>query len=466
MKVDSVQDIYELSPVQKGILFHSLYTPETGFYFIQFSYKIHGDLDIVAFEHAWQQLTNRHTILRTSFYWEDIEKPLQVVHRQVKVPIEQYDWRGVTPAEQQNRLYAFLKSDRQRCFDFSKAPLMRVTLIRLADHSYQLVWSKHHLIIDGWSGSLVMREVFQLYQAFCNSQDLSLPPAIPFKNYISWLRKQDISKAKFYWQKLLGEVRKPTPLTCLKSTSSGQEERFDEEQAKISAATTAQLQSLAQQHRLTLNTLFQGAWALLLSRYSCQSQVVYGCGVSGRPVDLKGAESMVGVFINTLPIFVDVDPEQCLLPWLKQLQAQLVETRQYEYSPLVEIQNWSKLQPGFPLFDSIVVFENYPMPEISEKDKKELEVQQFTAFYKTNYALNVIGYPGPELMLGVNYDCGRFDSTTITSILKHFEILLQGMAANPEARLKDLSLLTPERQQFTLKMLKEMTFNFNLASCN
>ncbi|GAB4190114.1 MAG: hypothetical protein Fur006_31920 [Coleofasciculaceae cyanobacterium] len=461
MKTENIEDIYELSPVQKGILFHGLYAPEMGLYFIQFSYTVRGNLNVVAFERAWQQVIARHTILRTSFYWEEIDKPLQVVHQQVKVPLEQQDWQGIEPTAQEERLESFLKSDRDRGFDFSQAPLMRVTLIRLADEVYQIIWSKHHLILDGWSGPLVFKEVIQLYEAFCQNQDVSLAPCRPFKDYIAWLRKQDLSKAEEFWRQLLSGVKAPTPLSHIEvDSSSNQTERYDEEQIKLSAATTATLQSLARQHQLTLNTLFQGAWAFLLSRYSCQNSIVYGCGVSGRPVELVGVESMVGVFINTLPVRVQVDPEQFLLPWLKQLQAQQVEMRQYEYSPLVDVQGWSEVPRGIPLFESIVVFENYPTLGNVHKGEQKLEIEKFTSFYKTNYPLNVIGYPGSELAIGINYDSRRFDAATIASILRHFEILLEGIAMNPEVRLKDLSLLTPEQKRFALLLEKEVTFDF------
>ena len=461
MKTENIEDIYELSPVQKGILFHSLYAPELRLYFIQFSYTVRGHINVVAFERAWQQVVAQHTILRTSFYWEEIDKPLQVVYRQIRVPIEQHDWRGVDPTEQQEHLASFLKCDRDQGFDFSQAPLMRLNLIRLADEVYQIIWSKHHLILDGWSAPLVFKEVIQLYAAFCQGKNVSLVPCRPFKDYIAWLRKQDLPKAEEFWRRSLSGVKAPTPLTNLGvKNSPNQTERYDEEQIKLSVATTATLQSLARQHQLTINTLFQGAWAFLLSRYSCQTSVVYGCGVSGRPVDLTAVESMVGVFINTLPVSVQVDPEQFLLPWLKQLQDKQVEMRQYEYSPLVDVQGWSEVPRGIPLFESIVVFENYPALGEAQKGKLKLEVEKSTAFYKTNYPLNVIGYPGSELVLGINYDGRRFDSTTITGILRHFEILLEGIAMNPEVRLKDLSLLTLEQKRFALCLEKEAIFDF------
>ncbi|MEB3210771.1 MAG: condensation domain-containing protein [Leptolyngbyaceae bacterium] len=461
-----IQDIYELSPLQKGILFHGLYAPEEGLYFIQFSYAVRGHLNAEALEQAWQQLVARHTILRTSFYWEEIDKPLQVVHRQVQVPLEQHDWHNMEATEQAEQLKEFLKRDRQQGFDFSQAPLTRMTVIRLGDDSYQIVWSKHHLILDGWSGALVIGEFFKLYQMFCRGEEIRLPPGIPFKNYIAWLRQQDLAKAERYWRQRLGDIYEPTPLTYLESRNlTHQEERYDEVLLSLSADTTQQLQALAQHHRLTLNTLFQGAWALLLSRYSGQDKVVYGCGVSGRPVDLPGTESMVGVFINTLPICVDLEPSQALLPWLSQLQTQLVEMRQYEYTPLTEVQGWSQIPRGTNLFESIVVFENYPSPEVSDAEDADLTSDDFNAFYKTNYPLNIIGHPGPRLSLGINYDCCRFKATTITGILQHLELVLQAMVAQPNIQLQELQLLTATQRQLAQTLSIAMPFNFDLALC-
>lgn len=470
---DTIQDIYELTSIQKGILFHSLYAPEVGLYFMQTGYTVQGNLNYAAFEQAVQQLAPRHTILRTSFYWEEADKPLQVVHRQATIPLEQQDWRSFDPGKQQELLEAFLQSDRQRGFDFSQAPLMRMTVLRLADQSYEIIQSVHHVILDGWSTSAVMGEVIQFYQALCYNQDCPLTASIPFKTYLSWLRKQDLSKAEVYWRQALHPIESPTPLTALESEiwsapkksaleESAPEERYDEQQIRLSATTTAALQAFARQQQLTLNTLFQGAWALLLSRYSGQNSVVYGCCVSGRPAELEGVESMVGVFINTLPVWVDVNPDQALLPWLKQLQAQLVEMRQYEYSPLVDVQGWSQVSRSIPLFESIVVFENYPTPQMIKQGENDLELQKSTVFYKTNYPLTIVGYPGSELVFGISYDCRRFDST-ITGILEHFKITLQSMAATPDVRLKDLSLLTPTEQQLAQLLEQAVTFDFALC---
>lgn len=462
MKTENIEDIYELTFIQKGLLFQSLYEPELGVYFFQFRFAIRGNLNVVAFDHAWQQVAARHTALRTGFYWENLDKPLQIVYRQVKVPLEELDLRGIDSIEQQKRLQSFLESDRQKGFDLSQECLMRLTLIRLTDDSYQFVWSFHFIIIDGWSLPLIFKDVIEFYEAQCRGQDLPIEPGVPYRYYIDWLQQQDISKTERFWQEALSGIQAPTPLTNLDTDrQSSLEERFDEQNLYLSAATTAALQSLARQHQLTPGTLFQGIWALLLSRYSCHRTVVYGCTVSGRPADLEGVESMVGILINTLPVKVTINTEQSLLQWLKQLQAQLLEMRQYEYSPLVEIQGWSQVPRNLPLFESIVVYEKLPIDPILDQWQGGLEVSSPTSYYKTNYPLTIAIYPGSEFCIAINYDFRRFDAATISNIQEDFEILLQGMVNHPDVLLKDLLLLLDREQHISSLLEKEVTFDFN-----
>ncbi|NEP63741.1 MAG: non-ribosomal peptide synthetase [Symploca sp. SIO2G7] len=365
MKTDNIQDIYELSPLQKGILFHGLYTPELGLYLFQITYRLCGDLNLIACERAWEKVIERHTVLRTGFYWEEIDKPLQVVYKKVKLPLDHYDWRGIDSVEQQKRLKSFLESDRQRSFDFSQQSLVRLTIIRLADDAYELIFTKHHLILDGWSQSLVIQDFAQHYAVFCQGQEPPSELGTSFGDYINWLQQRDIAKAEAFWRQALKGVKSPTPLTNLYIDNlSNQEERYDEEVIYLSEATTAALQSLARQHRFTINTLVQGAWAILLSYYTGKTNVVYGCTLSARPLDLADAESMIGTFVNSLPVAVEVDAEVFLLPWLKQFQAYQVEMRHYDYTPLTQVQAWSEVPRGVPMFDNILVFENYP-----QKDK-------------------------------------------------------------------------------------------------
>lgn len=450
MNVKNIENIYELSPMQQGILFHSLYAPDSGIYFVQFCCLLEGALDRSAFATAWQQAIARHPVLRTSFHWEEIEKSLQVVHRQGQVPLEQQDWRNLSPDEQQKQREAFLKTDRNRGFDLAQAPLMRLTLIRLAQETYLFIWSKHHLILDGWSSAKVLQEVFDSYESLCQGRDLSLPYSYPYGNYIAWLQQQDLSKAETFWQQKLKGFTVPTPLGIKGSGDrrASQEIRHSRHRLQLSSQTTAALQSFAKQHQLTLNTLIQGAWALLLSRYSGEEDVLFGSVVSGRPADLLGVESTIGLFINTLPVRVQVSAEENLLTWLQRLQNQQLELRQYEYSPLVQVQEWSEIPRGTALFESLVIFENYPVDESLQAPGRSLAVREVRSLEQPTYPLEITAALDKQLYLLADYDCCCFEADAIARMLGHLQTLLEGMCADPSRKLIDLPFLTKaERQQ-------------------
>jgi surfactin family lipopeptide synthetase C len=440
MNKENIADIYELSPLQQGILFHSICEPETGVYFIQLCYRLQGNLNLFAFEKAWEQVVNKHTILRTAFYWEKLEKPLQVVYKQVPVKIQFEDWSN----EGENKLETWLVKDREKSFNLSQAPLMRWNLISRAENDYYFVWSKHHLILDGWSTALVLKEVVEIYESLCQDKSFSLTDIVSYREYIAWLQQQDLTQAKKFWQTQLQGIKTTTSLGIGRQ-GDGETGRPGEISRKLSFETTKQLQSLAKENQLTLNTLVQGAWALLLNRYSSETDIVYGVTVSGRPTELMGAESMVGLFINTLPVRINIKAEASLLPWLKQLQSQLLEIRQYEYSPLVEIQGWSEVPRDLPLFESIVVFENYPVDSTLQQ-QGSLTIESVTAFDHTNYPLTVTVIPGEELSISIAYTTSRFDAATVNRMLGHFQTLLLGMVNNSQTKLVDLPLLTAAEQ--------------------
>jgi len=449
-----ILDIYELSPMQKGMLFHTLYAPKSGVYFEQLSCTIQGDFDSLAFKQAWQQVVERHSVLRTSFHWEELEKTLQVVHQQVDLPWIEYNWIGKSPVEQQKQLAAFLQADRERGFELNQAPLMRFVLIQVAADTYYFVWSYHHLLLDGWSVPIIFKEVLTFYEAFNQGQELSLPSPPPYRDYIIWLQQQDFSRSEMFWQETLQGFTAPTPLVVdtYVTARANPKEVPDEQSLRLSAKITAALQNLAQQNHISLNTIVQGAWGLLLSRYSSESDIVFGSTFSGRPPALSGVESMVGLFINTLPIRGQVTPEVSLLSWLKDFQAKQVELRQYEYSSLIDIQGWSEVPRGTPLFESLFVFENYPVDAFLFEQKGNLKIDNIRFIEQTNYPLTVIAIPGTELSLNFLYDNNRFDAFTITRLIDHFRTLLEGIADVPQRRISELPILPKaERHQIMVE---------------
>jgi amino acid adenylation domain-containing protein len=451
---ENIEAIYPLSPMQQGILFHTLYALEPGTYCAQWSCALHGHLDVSAFMRAWQRVVDRHPALRTAFHWESDDEPFQVVYRQVALPWRQHDWRSMSAVKQERQIEDFLREDRAQDFALSQAPLMRLTLLQLAEGTSRCVWSLHHLLLDGWSLPLLLEEVLQFYEAFHAGRELHLNASQPYGNYIAWLQQQDLAQAEAFWRRTLKGLIAPTALNIGPDheSSSSKQKGDAEQQVQLSAAATAALQVLAQQHHLSMNTLVQGAWAMLLSRYSGQEDVVFGATVASRPTDLAGIESMIGLFINTLPVRVRVVPEASLLPWLQELQSQQVEARQYDYSPLVQVQGWSEVPRGVHLFESLLVFENYPARTVVQEWRGSLEIHHVRIMSSTHYPLTVVAVPGPEVGLRIRYQWDRFGTATITRMLGHLRRLLEGMVANPAQRLADLPMLTAaERHQLLVE---------------
>jgi len=435
---DAVEDIYRLSPLQQGILFDLRFTPQSGAYAMQLTQTLKGRLNAGALKQALQQVVERHSILRTSFHWEGLDEAVQVVHRHAQLDIVEFDY-----TEKTERTEDYLQADRQRGFDLSKAPLMRASLLRTAEDSHEFVWSWHHLILDGWSFSILLKEIITIYNNLCDERVAPLRPARQYVDYIKWLEQQELSEAESYWRGVLRGISRTTVLAQHSGGDTLQVEKIRE----LSLETSGSMQQLAHNHGLTLNTLAQGAWALLLSRYTGEHRVVFGSPVSGRGIDLAGVEEMVGVFINTLPVRVDVDESEEVLSWLKRLQAEQAEARQYEYTPLTDVQRWSETEKGMPLFESLLVFKNTFTGNLIKGPKGGIEVTNARAEHKTSLPLRLEAEPGERFVFRMVYDTGKFSDVFIEQILQHLERLLTGMVSNPHQPLSELSLMTEKEQQ-------------------
>src|SRR5262249_52696347 len=327
MKAKTIESVYPLSPMQQGMLFHSVYEFNPELYFQQCCYTLIGGLNLPAFKRAWQKLIERHPILRTAFVWEQLDNPLQVVGKRATLPFEHHDWRTLSPEAQAAALDTLMRDDRNRGFDLSKAPLMRLRLIQLSDRAFHFIWSFHHILIDGWSLPLILGEAFKYYDAFCQGRKLKLEPSRPYQDYIVWLQEQDQAAAERYWRETLRGFTLPTSLWVENGLERTPAERYAQQEFVVPASITAELQRLARRHQVTMNTLMQGAWALLLSKYSGDEEVLFGAVVSGRPSDLEGVEEIAGLFINTLPVRVRFPSDARLLPCLEALQSAQIEAR-------------------------------------------------------------------------------------------------------------------------------------------
>ncbi|HYO54119.1 non-ribosomal peptide synthetase, partial [Archangium sp.] len=429
--------------------------PEQGLYFDQAAWRFGGSsLDVLAFRRAWQEVVDQNSILRTGIFWEGLSEPLQVVHPRAELPWQELDWRGLPPTEQHTRLESFLQEDRSRGFELSRPPLMRVAVIRMGDSDYRIVWSFHHVLLDGWSTSLLLKDLFQRYEALVEGRQLHLPRRPAFREYIAWLQRQDSTEAQAWWTQALKGFTAPTPLPGARSVDRTGPESYSQHELTLalSEASTAAVRAFVRKHKLTINTVVQAAWALVLGCYSGESEVVFGSTVAGRPPDLRGGDEIIGMLINTLPVRVKLSAEERLLPWLQGLQAQQLEQRQYQHCPLVQLQKWSEIPREASLFDSLFVF-GYPMDASVKERLGVVDAETFRAIERTNYPLNAtLGFPRGNLELMLSHDSRVFDAAIIGQALSHWRVALESIVARPEQRVREVQLLTEvERRQLLVE---------------
>jgi amino acid adenylation domain-containing protein len=453
-------EVYTLTPLQQGMLLHARLHPRSGAYVQQLVGVVHGALNTTALEDAWNLLTERHAVLRTSFGWDVRSgEPFQVVHRKVDAPFQVFDWRGINRDEQRQRLDDYLSDDRRSGLDSATAPLSRVSLFRLAEDESRLAWTYHHLLVDGWCLQSILHDLLAFYAARVAGEAAELPPIRPFREYVEWVGSQDVGQSESYWRELLKGFRAPTALRIeppvLPSEGDADADHHDLEETRLSATTTAALVALGRRYGVTLGTIVQGAWAVLLSRYSGDDDVVFGTTVSGRSAPIPGVEQIVGPLINTLPVRARIDRAARVVDWFAELQRSLVEARRFEATPLSLALGWSEVPRGRPLFETLVVFENYPLDHTLAERAGGFGFGSVRVLERTEYPLTLMAFPGPELGLRLTYDERRFDGATVDRMMGHLAYLLEGIAADPCQEIDALSLAPAAEISRTLAQWNE-----------
>ncbi|MEV5884235.1 non-ribosomal peptide synthase/polyketide synthase [Streptomyces sp. NPDC052020] len=442
-----VEDLLPLTPLQEGMLFHRLVGGGDDVYVDQAALLLRGVADPHAFALAWQRVTDRTPALRTSVVWEDVPVPLQIVHRRVEVPVTHLDWREVDPGEHAERLDRLREADLARGIDLDTAPLMRLTLVRLPDAELRLLWTSHHLILDGWSLAQVLTEVCEEYAALTTGGESRPPVRRPFGDYVRWLAEQDAGAARDHWRGVLAGFATPTPLPAGGAPRETHRTRSAAvHTAGLSDAVSERLARTARETGLTLSTVVQGAWALLLARYGAEEDVVFGTTVSGRPDDLPGAESMVGMFINTLPTRVRVDAHRPAADWLRELQRAQADARRFAAVSLAELTSLSDVPPGSPLFHTMVAFENYPFDE-ARTATSGVRLAGVDSRDATNYPLVLRAYQGERIGFDLAYDPGLLDPGTVRDLAARLCLLLTGIADDLDRPLRALPWTTAEERR-------------------
>ncbi len=433
---DNLEDSYPLSSLQQGILFHSLYELDPAAYFQQFSFVVNGPLQVPALRQAWANALARHAVLRTAFAWANRDHPVQTVRHTVDLPWTFLDWRHRDASRRAQDFDAFLADDRRRGFDLQRAPLFRCTLIQETETRHRFCWSAHHIILDGWSTATLMKEVFDDYLSLARTGMPALAASAPgYRRYIDWLARHPRSADETWWRAELAGFHAATPIAANPAGQiSGDAARQDKrrtQQFLLDEALTARLQTLMRTHRLTLNVLIRAVWALVLRRRAGTDDVVFGVTVSGRPPQLDGVESIVGLFINTLPFRVRIEPERPFVEWLATVHAAQTAMEPHSYSSLVDIQSWSELPARDSLFDSLLVFENFPVAAAPALGPDEIEILDTRAFAEAHYPLTLTVHPDTRLGFHITHDAHRVAPEVVRQMLDIIRASLERFADDP-----------------------------------
>jgi iturin family lipopeptide synthetase B len=460
----NVEDIYILTPMQEGMLFHTLFDKNTSAYFEQTSYRLKADLEVDIVKRSLNELFKRHDILRTAVVHEGrgIDRPVQLVLKDRHIDFIYEDLRGLGvengDGEQEQYIGDFKEKDRQRSFDLGQDPLMRIAVLQAGDREYEFVWSHHHILMDGWCTGIIITEFFEIYNSFREKRPYKLAPVQPFRTYIEWLERRDEHVSEEYWTKYLAGYEQltgvPKPGILPGSDTAYRNEHINFLYGK---GKTLRLTELAGKYDVTLNTIVQAAWAIVLGKLNGKRDVVFGAVVSGRPSEIERVEAMVGLFINTIPIRIRCGESTGFSELLRQVQEEAVESERHHYFPLAEIQSHHPLKQS--LLDHIVVFENYPLAEKIDgvmnnfkKNNESLtwELSNIDRFEQTNYDFNIIIGLAEQLNIIFFYNANRYEAGYLTKVCEYFKKVLDQVIDNPVMALAEFTILSEEERRQVL----------------
>ncbi|MEY2936078.1 MAG: hypothetical protein RL033_6827, partial [Pseudomonadota bacterium] len=433
-----IEDIFPLSPMQQGMLLHTLLEPGSGIYLMQDHYRVESALSPEHFVAAWRRVIARHAALRASFFWQREENMLQIIHREVaEHAVEYFDWTALPTAEQEQQIDGFFGEELRQGYDLSQTASFRIRLFKLGPQRFHFVQSRHHILLDAWCRSLLLVDFFQIYRELTTGAPAELGSAPEYRDFIAWLEQRDGAALRAFWKQTLSGFDAKNPLSIDRPVPrGGPRSAVVDAVTYLSEEQTTTFNASARGLGLTPNTLAQAAWALVLSQYSGQRDVVFGVTVAGRPAELEGIQDTVGLFINTLPLRVATPgpgASTSVKEWLSKLHADNVALRQYEQLSLVDIQAQSAISRGEQLFDSLFVFENAPLDRSLAGWGKAFNITFGNHRTHTNYPVTVVVIPGPRTKLLISYDERALEARDVERMLSHYREVLLWLAAHTDA---------------------------------
>ena len=447
---DRIDSIYPLSPLQEGLLFHSRYAPHSDQYVEQLIWRYEGDLNRDVLKRVWQDMFERHAVFRTAFAWDDLEEPVQVVLSGLEPDWREYDWRGVPATDLPGKLEDCLAADRAEGFEPERPPLVRLHLLRTADDEYRFVWTHHHLLLDGWSMSLVMDELRERYAAEVEGRPPEVAPSPPFEEYVRSIGAADREEALAFWTRTMAGVEEATPLAFARSgirvDTREPIRNLIETVHHFSPGLTGECRRFARRRRVTLNSLIQLSWAVVLGRFCGTDDVVMGMTISGRAGEVEGVERMVGLLINTVPLPFRVGGDTAAVH-LRRLHGLVQEVNDSGFLTLTDIHRCSGVAPGDPLFSSLFLFENYPV----EEQEGDVAIREIDFREKTNYPLTVVVVPGERMSVKISWDGDAFSAGSIERIGLYMENAVRWIMGHPDEPLALADIMPEEDRVLVLE---------------
>ncbi|NRS16242.1 amino acid adenylation domain-containing protein [Brevibacillus sp. HB1.4B] len=438
-----MEDVYPLTIMQENMLYRYKHHPEPGLNVVHHAFRIEGGpFHVSAFEQAWKHLIQQFPALRTSFIWEELDEPMQIVHEKVDIHIKQEDWRDIPEDDQHEQLQSYIQKLRQQGFEMGHAPHAHLALLQVGEDVYYFIYVFNLMLQDGWSYTLIVKRLFEYYQAFSQGTAIDIVPVYPYRDYVALQKGQDLTDAELFWKKNLKGMTSSTLewAQASRKNISADEPPYSQERFIVSPEVSSALLSLSKKYHLTPYTLVQGAWALLLHHYSGKEDVVFGTIFSGRSIAMMEVEHSVGLFFNILPIRVSIEQNMRFLSWLQNMQSKVVETSQYEYTPLKKIYEWCDIPRDRLLFDSYLVSEQLPdFSSVFRGFNDVLGATIYDSIAQTEHPLRVeILFYEQVLVLHINYYRRFFNDKEISGMLQHLNTLLEGLVTTPEQKVSEL----------------------------
>ncbi|CAH1206498.1 D-alanine--D-alanyl carrier protein ligase [Paenibacillus plantiphilus] len=448
----NMEDIIALTPLQEGLLFHYIQNPHSELYFEQLSLRLKGRLDDDIFVQSWNHLIEANEVLRSVIRWEKLEKPLQIIVKQILPPIYRQDLSHLAQEETEGGLLFIKEEDRKRAIDITLEPY-RITLCKISDTEYEMIFSSHHILLDGWSYGVLFKEFIEIYSSIADHQPVILPEKTKFKQFVNWIQNRDKTSHHLYWKEYLEGFHTKTQLPVRHGIQDNAGFSSIRTDLSIELATT--LHEFVKQHKISLASLFYTAWALTLHGYNGSSDIVFGSTVSGRTPEIKGIEHIAGLFINTLPLRVQVEPHESISHLLSHVHQSCIEREKFSSTPILDIKEASGYsQPG-ELFDSLVIVENYPLDHQLKHGRYALQLTEYAMFEVTHYPLTLLISAFGEISFEFKYNKQIFEAHAVNELCERFKHVLGELISKPEGTVQEIEWLTETEKTQILSMFND-----------